>query len=85
MEKFGTDIGIGVTGSFANPDPDNADSVPGTVFYALNFRGTELAHRIGVHTGARHDSKTEVAEHIARELLAVLEQNGINRKGGGDR
>ena len=29
------DIGIGVTGSFGNVDPNNADSTPGEVYFAI--------------------------------------------------
>ena len=31
-ELFGTDISVGVTGSFSNVDPANDDSVPGVVY-----------------------------------------------------
>ena len=33
---FSADIGIGVTGSFGNADPNNLDSVPGQVYYAIS-------------------------------------------------
>lgn len=36
---YGADIGVGVTGSFGNPDPNNADSVPGEVFFAVATDG----------------------------------------------
>ncbi|MDO4866502.1 MAG: CinA family protein [Clostridia bacterium] len=32
---YGADFGLGVTGSFGNPDPANADSVPGEVYFAI--------------------------------------------------
>lgn len=32
---YGADIGLGVTGTFGNADPNNADSVPGEVFFAV--------------------------------------------------
>ena len=34
-EKYSADIGIGVTGSFGNVDPGNADSIPGEVFFSI--------------------------------------------------
>ena len=34
-----TRIGIGVTGTFANADPANADSVPGIVWFAIDIDG----------------------------------------------
>lgn len=36
-EMFGADIGIGITGSFGNADPANADSVPGEVWFSVEF------------------------------------------------
>ena len=35
--SFNADIGVGVTGTFANPDPANADSVPGEIFFAISI------------------------------------------------
>ena len=36
-KMMGTDIGIGVTGTFGNADPANKDSVIGEVFFAIDF------------------------------------------------
>lgn len=42
---YGAHIGLGVTGSFGNADPNNADSVPGEVFFALSSQdGTRAYH-----------------------------------------
>lgn len=30
------DVGVGITGSFGNADPNNADSVPGQVYFAVS-------------------------------------------------
>ena len=32
---YRADIGVGVTGSFGNADPNNEDSVPGEVYFAI--------------------------------------------------
>ena len=42
---YAADIGIGVTGSFGNADPNNPDSVPGEVFFAVATAGGTVAHR----------------------------------------
>lgn len=34
-KAYQADIGIGITGSFGNPDPANADSLPGEVYFAI--------------------------------------------------
>lgn len=43
---FDTDIGIGVTGTFANADPANADSVPGMVWLATDIKGDVRCIRV---------------------------------------
>ncbi|MBR1593075.1 MAG: CinA family protein [Ruminococcus sp.] len=35
---YNADIGIGVTGSMGNVDPNNSDSVVGEVYFAIDFR-----------------------------------------------
>lgn len=41
-EAYQAEIGIGITGSFANPDPANPDSVPGRIFFAIDYRNAEI-------------------------------------------
>lgn len=36
-DAYQADIGIGVTGTFGNADPENPDSVPGEVYFAIAF------------------------------------------------
>ena len=41
-KTFDADIGTGITGSFSNTDPENEDSVPGDVYFAIaTASGTE--------------------------------------------
>ena len=79
--KFGTDVGIGVTGSYANPDPNNADSVPGTVYYALNVCGKETAYRVEIASSTRREAKTETATRVALSLLEQLDAAPAEQKG----
>ena len=68
--KYGSDIGIGVTGTFGNIDPENADSVPGEVYFAV-----AMQNEIGVYErqlkmqGSRHEYKMAAAKHIVEVLL----------------
>ncbi|MGN0038932.1 MAG: CinA family protein [Coriobacteriales bacterium] len=70
---YGADIGIGVTGSFGNPDPANADSVPGQVFCALDVLGSVTAWQaeVGPFDG-RPAYKLECAGQLAARLLGLL-------------
>ena len=70
---FHADIGIGVTGSFGNPDPANADSVPGHIFFALDFGGrVTVFSRELVPEPSRYEYKTAAAALILKELRKLL-------------
>ena len=77
-ESFGSDIGIGITGSFGNVDPNNEDSVPGQVHFAVAI-GTDLATKsasIPVQT-SRYEYKLYAADLVADFLLEILQEKGI--------
>ena len=70
---FHADIGIGVTGSFGNPDPANADSVPGRIFFALDFGGrVTVFSRELLPAPSRYEYKTAAAALILSELRKLL-------------
>lgn len=70
---YGADIGIGVTGSFGNPDPANADSVPGQVFFAVELEGGAHARQIELEPAAQRPAcKLECAWRIAELLVQLL-------------
>ena len=77
-KAFGTDIGIGVTGTFTNADPANSDSVPGEVFFsiygnAINGNGRPRDCNCTVPAlPSRHACKLRVADMIADRLLEIL-------------
>ena len=46
---YGADIGIGVTGTMGNTDPDNADaSVPGQVYFAISMKGSGRSYVVEI-------------------------------------
>ena len=60
------DIGIGVTGSFGNVDPNNADSTPGEVFFAIaDENGTRAYHCTVPEQPTRLSYKLYMSEVIA--------------------
>ena len=72
-KAFGADIGIGVTGSMGNLDPANGDSVPGEVFFAIDFKGNVEKYYIKVpHQENRFAYKLYVAEQVGRELNRLI-------------
>ena len=70
---YGADIGIGVTGSFGNSDPANADSIPGEVYFAIAVSGgTETFHCSVPAQASRFAYKLYMADVIADRLLLVI-------------
>ncbi|WP_024865368.1 CinA family protein [Butyrivibrio sp. FCS014] len=70
---YDADIGIGVTGSFGNIDPNNEDSVPGEVYFAIATRyGTEEHFSKVPGQSSRLDYKLYMADVIADALMEEL-------------
>ena len=75
VHRHGADIAVGVTGSFGNPDPNNADSVPGEVWFAIlpAAEGADgIWHLTIPSLPARSDYKLYVADAIADRLQKLL-------------
>ena len=74
---FGTDIGIGVTGSLGIRDPENRDSVPGRVYYAVDCLGTVSRHSAELpDLGSKFLGKVYTADLVAAEVERFLAENG---------
>ncbi len=71
---YAADIGVGVTGSFGNVDPNNADSVPGEVFFAIAAaNGLDCYHCTVPEQTSRLAYKLYMADVIAGPLLQLLQ------------
>lgn len=72
--KFMADIGIGITGSFGNIDPNNPDSVAGVIFYEINYSQEENPIKL-VYTKpnmSRKDMKQKTVDIVLATLNAML-------------
>ena len=70
---YRADIGIGITGSFGNVDPNNADSVPGVLYYTVDFRGRLTTYRLDLDPlPTRLDYKMRAAEEVVETLLMMI-------------
>ena len=70
---YKADIGVGITGSLGNVDPNNADSIPGVVYYALDVRGCLTTYRLDLPPmPTRYDYKMRVAEDVVEMLLMLI-------------
>jgi len=73
QKKYGADIGIGVTGSFGNIDPNNADSIPGEVYFAIDYKGEIKSYHCKVPAQkSRLYYKLYMADVIAEVLLKTI-------------
>ena len=72
-DVFRTDIGIGITGSFGNVDPNNADSVPGEVFFSIATAEKTSSFRVSIPAlESRLDYKLYISDIIADRLLEAI-------------
>ena len=75
-KAYGADIGIGVTGTFGNVDPNNADSVAGQVYFAIEGFGRQEAYfQTLAPQESRFAYKLVTAEQVAGKLQELLAEN----------
>ncbi len=73
--QYDTEVGVGITGTLADPDPNNADSTPGVVYYAI-VRGKHSCMqemRFDPSEAVRRDLKERIVADVAESLAALLE------------
>ncbi len=70
---WNADYGVGVTGTFGNVDPNNADSAPGEVWFAIaDADGTPTWHCAVPPQPSRFAYKLYMADVIADRLLEKI-------------
>lgn len=74
--NFNTDIGIGITGTFGNYDPNNMEaSKPGEVYIGLDIQGVIISQCIRLdRMDTRHEYKLAVADKLYELLICELEK-----------
>lgn len=75
MNKFDSNIGIGVTGSIGTIDPNNIDSVPGKVYLAMIFDDNEYTECMSLKSTDRFEGKLMIADRIFEIIYAELNNN----------
>ena len=72
---YHTNIGIGVTGTFANPDPNNQDSIAGIVYFVIVFQEKAYDFRIELpQLENRFSYKLTVCNFICDALDNILKE-----------
>ena len=73
MRAYNAEISIGVTGTMGNVDPNNGDSIPGEVYFAVLYKETYSHHVTIPRQPTRYDYKLYVANLIADEIMRVIQ------------
>lgn len=72
-KSYGSDIGIGVTGTLGNVDVNNADSIPGQVYFAIDLNGNVSVYEQELaQWPTRYQYKLEIAELAVRKIFEKL-------------
>lgn len=75
QRTWDTDISIGVTGTFGNVDPNNPDSVPGLVYYAIRYHDCILSRRMEIEKQpSRYAYKLCTAKAVGEDILSILSE-----------
>lgn len=76
MKSFNADLGIGVTGTFADPDPANPGSNLGEVFFAISHKKDGVICRDWkIQTAGaadRHEARLMVADSVADAVFEMI-------------
>lgn len=72
-DAYSADISIGVTGTMGNIDPQNSDSTPGEVYYAIRNKDNLNSCKVTIPPcSSRYEYKLLTADIIADTLLESL-------------
>ena len=70
---YKADYGVGVTGSFGNVDPNNEDSVPGEVYFAISYDGGIKSYHCKVPVQkSRLLYKLYMSDIIVEQLKSII-------------
>ena len=70
---YGANIGVGITGTFGNLDPNNSDSEEGVVYFAIDFMGEVLSWKCTLeYCKSRYEYKILAADKVSDALMELL-------------
>ena len=73
LEFFDADIAVGITGTTGNIDPENNDSTPGEIFFAIAGHDKTRTFRVNIPPqDTRYEYKLLAADAVADELLQII-------------
>ena len=76
-DAYQAEIGVGVTGTTGNIDPENADSIPGEIFYTILWGKRKKECRLDMDTAglSRHEIKKCIVREITKSLGEMIDHS----------
>ena len=76
-DAYQAEIGVGVTGTTGNIDPENADSIPGEIFYTILWGKRKKECRLDMDTAglSRHEIKKFIVREITKSLGEMIDHS----------
>lgn len=75
ISTYPSDISIGITGTTGNLDPENNDSVPGEVYYTINYNKKTRSLKVIIPPqDTRYNYKLYAALEVVNTLLSLLKE-----------
>ena len=71
-DKMKCHIGIGVTGTLSNVDPNNSDSVQGEVYFCIKYDDKTVSKKITVPIESRHKQKEFIRDNVFNEMGKLI-------------
>ena len=69
-KSVSANVGVGITGSISRVDPNNPNSIPGTVYLAVTYEDKTATKKLDISADSRFDVKQRI---ISEALQTVLD------------
>ena len=66
------DISVGITGSISRADPNNPNSIPGTVYFAIKSKNKIISKTLNISAERRFEVKQKIIKEVLQTILEFL-------------
>lgn len=66
------DVGVGITGSISRADPNNPNSTPGEIYFAVKYLDKSVAQKLNVVAERRFEVKQKIVEEALVTILDTI-------------
>lgn len=65
-------VGVGITGSISRPDPNNQNSVPGTIYIAVKYKNKIVSKKLEIISNHRINVKQKIVTDVLEMILQII-------------